>query len=212
MEARLRDPRGGYFQTVPKPYLLFQTKSVYDGAILSGNAVAIEALLELSARTGKPAYRESAEAALRAFAPDLEQHPSGAMTLALAIERYHREAAPQTLDALALSVVEASIEASSRRFSVNLSVKEGWHINANPASSRYLIPTEIRGAVEEVVYPEGVSRTFAFSKEALSVYDGRLAIQGELREHADSVELVYQACDDTRCLAPVSKTLPLDPK
>jgi uncharacterized protein YyaL (SSP411 family) len=213
MESRLRDPRGGYFQTVPKPYLLFQSKSVYDGAILSGNAVAIEALLELTALTGKPAYRESAEAALRAFAPDLEQHPAGAMTLALAVERYHREAAPQTLDALALSVVEASIEIQPPdRFAVSLSVKDGWHINANPASSLYLIPTEIRGAVQGVVYPPGASKTFTFSSEALSVYHGRLTIRGDLREDAKSVELVYQACDDTRCLAPVSKTLALDPR
>jgi hypothetical protein len=213
MESRLRDPRGGYFQTAPKPYLLFQSKSVYDGAILSGNAVAIEALLELSALTGKPTYRESAEAALRAFAPDLEQHPAGAMTLALAVERYHREQAPQSLDALALSVVEASIEIQpERRLTLYLSVKEGWHINANPASTPYLIPTEIRGAVRGVVYPPGASRTFDFSPEALSVYDGRLAIHGELREDAASLELVYQACDDARCLAPVSKTLALDPR
>jgi uncharacterized protein YyaL (SSP411 family) len=213
MEARLRDPRGGYFQTVPKPYLLFQSKSVYDGAILSGNAVATEALLELAALTGNRKYRESAEAALRAFAPELEEHPGGAMTLALAVGRYHREEAPQTLNALALSVVEVSIVVRpERRFTLDLSVKEGWHINANPASSRYLIPTEIRGAVEEVVYPPGASKTFAFSPEALSVYDGRVAIHGDLREEAASLELVYQACDDTRCLAPVSKTLALAPR
>jgi uncharacterized protein YyaL (SSP411 family) len=217
MEARLRDPRGGYFQTVPKPYLLFQSKSVYDGAILSGNAVAIEALLELSALTGKAAYRESAETALRAFAPDLEQHPAGAMTLALAVDRYHREPAPPSLDALALSVVEASIDvdpakSSWRRFSVNLSVKEGWHINANPASSRYLIPTEIRGTIRDVVYPSGASKTFGFSSEALSVYDGRLAIQGNVAEDVPALELVYQACDDSRCLSPVSKKLAIDPR
>ena len=85
-------------------------------------------------------------------------------------------------------------------------MKDGWHVNANPASSPYLIPTEIRGA-QNVSYPQGKSMTFAFSKDPLSVYDGEVEIPFEA---AGPVTLIYQACDDTRCLSPVER--PISPR
>jgi uncharacterized protein YyaL (SSP411 family) len=209
MERELRDPRGGYYQSVQKPYLLVQSKPVHDGAIASGNGTAASVLLELFELTGKATYRERAEDALRAFASDLEQSPRGAMTLALAVERYH-EGPATSLESLAASVVVARIETTSPGFRVFLVVKEGWHINANPASSPYLIPTEIQGDVRNVSYPPGKTMTFAFSKEPLSVYDGEVAIELEAERGAAEVTLVYQACDDTRCLSPVSRELRLE--
>jgi hypothetical protein len=47
--------------------------------------------------------------------------------------------------------------------------------------------------------------TFAFSDEPLLVYDGEVSIEGQAEEAP--LALVYQACDDTRCLAPVSRAL-----
>ena len=209
MEKELRDPKGGYYQSRQKPYLLFQSKPVNDGAIASGNGIATSVLLELFELTGKATYRERAENALRAFASDLEQYPQGAMTLALAVERYH-EAPATSLETLAASVVDARIETTSPGFRVYLVVKGGWHINANPASSPYLIPTEIQGNVRNVSYPPGKSMTFAFSKEPLSVYDGEVSIELEPERDATELTLVFQACDDTRCLSPVSRKLPLE--
>jgi hypothetical protein len=51
--------------------------------------------------------------------------------------------------------------------------------------------------------------TFAFSKEPLSVYDGEVEIVFDAGSEAPKVTLVYQACDETRCLAPVSRELGL---
>ena len=209
MEKKLRDPRGGYFQTAEKPYLLVQSKTVNDGAVASGNGIATSVLLELFELTGKAIYRERAEDALRAFASDLARYPQGAMTLALAVERYH-EVPPTSLEALADSVVAARVETASPGSRVLLVVKEGWHINANPASSPYLIPTEIHGGARTVSYPSGKSMTFEFSQEPLSVYDGEVAIEVELERDATELTLVYQACDDTRCLSPVSRQLRLE--
>ncbi len=208
MEKRLRDPRGGYYQSTRKADLLFQSKPVNDGAIASGNGIAASVLLELAELTGKRGYRERAEDALRAFTSDLERYPEGAVTLALAVDRYHAGAST-SLDALAASVVDARIETAGTGFRVLLRVKEGWHVNANPASSPYWIATAIQGAVKSVSYPPGKSMTFAFSKEPLSVYDGEFVLDGEAETGATAVTLVYQACDDTRCLSPVSRELPL---
>jgi hypothetical protein len=73
-----------------------------------------------------------------------------------------------------------------------------------------LIPAEIRGEVRGVTYPPGESMTFAFSKEPLSVYAGEVEIVFEAGSEAPKVTLVYQACDETRCLAPVSRELGLE--
>ena len=89
MEQRLRDPQGGYTSAGPNPRLLFQSKTVTDGAIPAGNAVAILDLLELAKRTGKPVYRERAASALRVFGPDLDRYPAAVPTLALAVLRFH---------------------------------------------------------------------------------------------------------------------------
>jgi hypothetical protein len=88
--------------------------------------------------------------------------------------------------------------------------ERGWHINANPASSPHLIATEIQGDVRNVSYPPGKPVTFAFSREPLSVYDGEVEIELEPERDATELTLVYQACDDTRCLSPVSRELRLE--
>jgi uncharacterized protein YyaL (SSP411 family) len=89
MEQRLRDPQGGYTSAGLNPRLLFQSKTVTDGAVPAGNAVAILNLLELAKRTGKPVYRQRAASALRAFGPDLDRYPAAVPTLALAVLRFH---------------------------------------------------------------------------------------------------------------------------
>jgi hypothetical protein len=88
MERRLRDPQGGYLLSEAKPNLLFQPKTVADSAIPSGNAVAVLDLLCLAERTGKAVYRQRAEQALRAFAPEMAQAPAAMPTLALAVLRF----------------------------------------------------------------------------------------------------------------------------
>jgi uncharacterized protein YyaL (SSP411 family) len=94
LETRLGDPAGGWFHAAPDPNLLFQPKSVTEGAIPAGNAVAILDLLELAARLEKTepkraaAHRARAEAALRAFARDLDLYPTAVPTLAQAVFRY----------------------------------------------------------------------------------------------------------------------------
>jgi len=227
METRLRDPKGGYYQSAPKPYLLYQSKSASDGAIPSANAVAAEALLELSERTGKPVYRARAEAALEAFANDMTQYPRGTLTLALAVDRFRGDERNQTtaapsaravspssgIVALAESVVESRLDVSETNdpswtpCRVTLRIRKGWHINSNPASSTNLIPTKVTGEARDLVYPRGRSMTFSFSDESISVYDGEVVIAGKMRKGASSLTLVYQPCDDSRCLSPVTRRL-----
>ncbi len=101
---------------------------------------------------------------------------------------------------------------------VTARVTPGWHVNANPPSEDYLIPTEARLelpaglAAGAARYPEGRSLRFAFSEEPLSVYEGEFAIEIPLRAEAAIASglrrvagsVRYQACNDELCLAPAS--------
>ncbi len=228
LERRLAAPQGGYHLAAADPQLLFQPLSATDGAIPGGNSVAILGLLDLAERTGKAVYRERAERALRGFASALERYPAAVPTLAAALLRYHgggtrggprvaaapaRPSAAAELERLARDVVAATARAEGdgawRSLTVQLEIQPGWHVNANPASLDFLVPTTVAGPVRALEYPRGETIRFAFAAEELSVYAGTVSLGGEVEAGAGSVRLTYQACDDQRCLPPVTETLPV---
>ena len=94
---------------------------------------------------------------------------------------------------------------------MTLSIDDKWHVNANPASLEFLIPTTIAGEVRSIAYPAGELLAFAFAGEELSVYSGSVTVSGEVKEGEASVFLTYQACDDRRCLPPVTESVSLTP-
>jgi hypothetical protein len=99
---------------------------------------------------------------------------------------------------------------------VTLSIAPGFHVNANPATFAYLIPTEVTpGTVEGItvakpIYPKAEKKTFMFAKEPLAVYEGEAQIGLPLRAeknltlgtHSMPVNITVQACDHEQCFAP----------
>ena len=108
---------------------------------------------------------------------------------------------------------------SSFQVAVIGEVKEGWHVNANPPTLEYLIPTELKLepvdglTFGKMQYPEAARLKFAFADEELDVYEGRVIIRFPVSIGGDDVlgEKVikgtfrYQACNDQVCLAPVNQ-------
>jgi len=101
---------------------------------------------------------------------------------------------------------------------VQIAVARPYHVNSNPASQSYLIPTtvtlaSVRGvSIGKARYPKGHMKKFSFSDKAISVYEGtvivrvpvtvaRTAKPGVLRLAGTAR---YQACDDKNCLMPVN--------
>jgi uncharacterized protein len=97
-------------------------------------------------------------------------------------------------------------------FRVELTVRKGWHVNANPAGEG-LVPTSVAGVVgrlRNVRYPRGDS--WDGGAGPVPVYAGRVTIEGEIERRgggASGIELAYQACDDTRCLPSVTRIVRL---
>ena len=122
-------------------------------------------------------------------------------------------------DAASLLKIEPRVEADkpgSAVLRLQASLASGWHVNSHRPSEEYLIATEARLDPASGVrfgdarYPEGMLKKFAFSESPLSVYEGSFAIEVPLQfDPAGSVPALsgrveYQACNDTRCLAPAS--------
>lgn len=107
---------------------------------------------------------------------------------------------------------------------VTLEIAAGWHVNANPPSPDYLIPTTVtlRGAAGltpgRTTYPAGAPVKLAFDENPLSVYSGQVTARVALeaaksatngaRTIAGSVR--FQSCNDEVCLPPASVPFTLE--
>lgn len=101
---------------------------------------------------------------------------------------------------------------------IKVSIKAGYHINANPPTFPYLIPTEVTagnaaGIIPgKPVYPVGEQRKFQFADQPLSVYEGDarvmlpLRVEGSAARGALSLPITVrvQACDDQQCFPPTT--------
>jgi uncharacterized protein YyaL (SSP411 family) len=233
-ERRLGDPEaGGYFAAGEDPRLLFRAKPAFDGAVASGNGVAALNLIELGSLTGESRWAERAEQAVLAFGSGVARAPLGHVTLVRALARLQEGAPPEATRAPgaaagpAGSAVEAleelgrdAVDVDGRLgagedeawkpFTVDLEIRHGFHLNANPAGDPALVATTLGGVlgrVRNVRYPRGEPAT-----EGGPVYKGRVRIEGEVERWgggAATVELVYQACDESRCLPPVTRLVRL---
>lgn len=101
---------------------------------------------------------------------------------------------------------------------IELTVQNGWHINANPQSPDFLIPTAIKFKSQQKVsltktlYPKHKTHTMQQESAPYHVYDGKVMIYCLLeideKERTDYAKLEftvrYQACNDDRCEKPAN--------
>jgi hypothetical protein len=101
---------------------------------------------------------------------------------------------------------------------IKLSIKPGFHVNANPPTFSYLIPTEVTaGKVEGVTvgkpaYPAAVKKKFQFADQPLAVYEGDALVTLPISVPAGTakgprslpITLRVQACDEQQCFPPAT--------
>ncbi|MEM7210082.1 MAG: thioredoxin domain-containing protein [Pseudomonadota bacterium] len=190
-------------------------KDIHDGATPSGNSVAMRVLTKLWYRTGDDRYRRQASKLLAAFSGSLA-HSQDAFSYMLigAGELLWGEVG--TLVQAARGNVSARIESfTDNTVSVVVDIDEGWHINAHEPIQDYLIGTHVEGALIDeqrgVVYPQPITRTLGFQREALALYEHSLRIDVPIDQkkydRSALLTLKLQACNDEVCLAPESLKL-----
>jgi DsbC/DsbD-like thiol-disulfide interchange protein len=104
---------------------------------------------------------------------------------------------------------------------VRLTIQSGYHVNANPPTFSYLIPTELKIATADgitagaISYPAPINAKVLFSEKPLAVYEGEIEVRATLKadksaqpgQHSLPAKLRVQACDDQVCYPPGTRDL-----
>jgi thiol:disulfide interchange protein DsbD len=105
---------------------------------------------------------------------------------------------------------------------VVLDIPHGFHVNSNRAA-KFSIPTVVKVdapkglRVTAVAYPRAVVRRLSFSKEALSLYEGRAVMRFNVSVPASfqtgltelRAKVTYQSCNDEVCFPPTTREVKL---
>jgi len=151
-----------------------------------------------------------------------------AMALALAAHAAEPDAQPNT-DAWLRAAVHLDHEALARgqafRAAVVLVLDDSFHVNANPPSLEFQIPTKVEPAPQngiawgKVRYPTGEplaadwagdQTVRAYSGRTILVVPGTVAGDAPLGPATLTVTLAYQGCDASTCYAPGQRTLTVE--
>ena len=216
------DEAGGYFMNTSATNIatMMRPKDSADGAVPSGNAVALHVLAELLQRTGEDAYRRTANTLLATYANQINRYPSDYSYL-LRGAQFLANGAAGPRQYAARGAIRVNAEVRENTLVVDLAIRPGWHINANKTLQEDLIPTVV--SLEKAVpgwrpgalsYPQPVLKTLGFQREVLALYEGQVRITMDLAQTDPAiaaplirVALRLQACDDSVCLPPERRVL-----
>jgi len=202
------DPKGGGFFQSAAPSsgerdLLALAKEYLDQVEPSPNAVAVRVLRRLDRMRPSPAWRAAAAATLASAAPYARTFPTAATSFAILASGI--EAGPvRRAAAAARGPVRVTVERRADEIAVRFSLDAGWHVQSHTPARPDLVPTRVSlrppGAAAPR-YPE--PRTASVAGEKLSVYSGDFLVTAKAAGDAPAeVDVEFQACDDSRCLAP----------
>ena len=212
------DESGGFFMSRDEAgaNLMVRPKSPYEGAVPSGNSAAVRDRARLAAMTGEEKYRDRALGTIAAFSDAIARRGLAFSYMMIgAQEARNGVAGPNQFGAR--GVVRASgrleVDQGSPRLVVDITIRDGWHINANRTLQDALIPTTLTLAdnprgweLQGVNYPVRRLVTLGFQQEPLAVFEGRIRLSGRLRsddgERIVPARLSIQACSDEVCLRP----------
>jgi uncharacterized protein YyaL (SSP411 family) len=221
MLDRFVKPDGLVVTSTADTNLILPAIDLDDHEMASGTSAAYELLAELG--KSEPRYAEAATRILARMADKIQPAPTAwaSLVASAAVHAQPGDAKPGlALDSAAH--VKASAHGASHtdhdEIAVTLIIDPSYHVNANPASADYLIPTivTISGATSaKIAYPDGQIFKPKFSPEGISVYEGKVTIKAELPKGSLAsaasapLQIEVQACTDQLCLPPATLSVPL---
>ncbi len=213
---------GGYFFSRDQREMIVRTKSPYDSALPSGNAVALHVLWELYALTRNPQYAQRAIALTQSFAPLAKKTPGAFLHFihgTMMAPSIHPIATRSRDSLVVASATVVASDGQTLTANVRLNIASGWHIQASHPTDENLTPTRLTldtdmATITRIDYPPSQDLQFPFAERGLAVYTDSLkvplALAFKTRAQALSLLLTYQACDSTRCLLPQTQRIALD--
>jgi len=224
MLARFGDNRPGLFFTdADAKDLEVRQKMATDSPLPSGNALAALSLLELG-------EFDAAARIIGVFAAQMIDYGAGMSAMVQAAMNYVTRLGPirinpgeQTSEMPMQSAARApeTVRAvaqwkNDREILLSLEILDGFHINANDVSSvdAQLIATRVAVIGQDnavIEYPPAQLQRFEYSNDSIPVYSGKIQILIRLPDksarRASQLSLTFQACSDSACLAPVTRTI-----
>ncbi len=223
------DEDKGYFYTRASERLLVRIKSSDDSMLPNANAVMLHNMIDLHEMTKDKVWHSRAQALAGYFLNGREKLSAEHATLMHAALRLMEgkiaakpatfenaedkggKAAPDDIASVTAALFPANAAPGEAcEVIVTLELKDGWHINANPASTSFLIATQVDVHGKDVeltnmVYPEALRKKIADS-ETLRVYEGLTHITAKLRltgkgkkRQPLKVMVRFQPCFGTTC-------------
>ncbi len=228
--ARFRDREtGSYFDTLAGQSDLFvRTRSVYDGAVPSGNSIMINNLLDLDELTEDEVYLDLAKATLEGLSGAIAASPvsTALSTLALARLGVRRALISVTTPATrpggsrnavtvetSAEVVEVGPGASST-LDVTLHIADGYHINAHEPGLPVLIGLEVRLVGTDAITIEPAYPPGELYRDEILVHRGTVTVPLRIDQRGGltgqpRLIVTYQVCTDQVCLAPTTEVVPV---
>ncbi|MEZ4396340.1 MAG: thioredoxin domain-containing protein [Candidatus Krumholzibacteriia bacterium] len=218
-------PDGGFYFTGDiHESLLARGRDPFDAALPSGNGLAAQLLLRLAQTAGESRYQDAARRTLEAFAAPMDRAPRGTCTLIAALaEHLAGEGQGPGLPPLAgadgppadslhrpplwveLYTDRTTVRAgASVAVTVRVAIDNGWQLGGDELAGLALrLEGEAEGLALDLPAPGGGSS---------APLTGEQLLRGALQVAPDAppgprllrLRLDYQACDDSRCLAPAA--------
>jgi hypothetical protein len=219
--ARFIKPDGLVVTSSADPNLMLSAIDLNDHEMPSGTSAAYALLVQLGRRD--PRFAEAATKVLARVADKIQSDPAAWASLTAYAALYGESAEAKPEGALnSADYVKATARGASHadhdEILVTLSIDASYHVNANPASADYLIPTVVTVPSipdAKITYPVGQVFKPRFSPEEISVYEGSIAIKAELPKGklasaaSEPLFIKVQACTDQICLPPATLTVSL---
>jgi DsbC/DsbD-like thiol-disulfide interchange protein len=148
------------------------------------------------------------------------------ITLLIAPANFLANPSPQSAPNIAVTAALSAQKVQRGRTvqaTVVMDIPAGFHVNSNRPLEKFLIPTQLKIEtpkgirVSAVSYPRAVLRTFKFSKNRVSVCEGRATMRFSVTVPASfpsgtsemKAHLSYQSCNDEVCFPPQSRDVSL---
>jgi uncharacterized protein len=214
--TRFIKPDGLVVTSVADTSLLTPAIDLDDHNTPSGTSAAYALLAQLGKTDAR--FAEAATKMLARMADKIQSAPAAwaSLTAYAALYGQAGEAKPQAvLDSAAhvKAVAQGVSQADHDEILVTLAIDPRYHVNANPASIDYLMPTVVTvpGTPDaRITYPPGQIFNPKFSPEGISVYEGSAAIRAELPKGwlasatSTPLRIDVQACTAQICLPPAT--------
>jgi uncharacterized protein YyaL (SSP411 family) len=198
--------QGGFFFTANgHESLLARVKDPFDGALPSGNSIAVLDLMELHRLTGQSRFLEHARRALEAWSASISQLPVAMPLMLIGLEQYFdarpaaaargplATAGPSDRSSTVVTARARPRDGAAQAIAkggefdalILVTIQPGWHIHANPTGLSILQPTTLDldpetakiATLIQVAYPRGEAKVLAsLGTERVALYEKDLQI------------------------------------